>query len=145
MPASRSIWNLILIQVLRITLESMTSQIGTVHFLDEEECQFNLAAQIGLVDELRPYLEKIDARERFWNRLLESSSPLVIPDTTQEFTRSGSEATPVELPAEFAILAKAGQRAFIGAPIRAKGQVLGCSACSTARSWITRSRISPCL
>ena len=114
-----------LTQVLKITLESMTSQIGTVHFLDEEEQQFNLAAQIGLSDDLRPYLEEIDARERFWNRLLQSPSPLVIPDTTQEVSRSGSESIPVELPAEFAILAKAGQRAFIGAPIRAKGQVLG--------------------
>jgi signal transduction histidine kinase len=115
----------ILIQVLKITLESMTSQIGTVHFLDEEERQFHLAAQIGLADDLRPALEKIDARERFWSRLLHSSSPLVIPDTTQEIARSSSESIPVELPAEFAILAKAGQRAFIGAPIRAKGQLLG--------------------
>jgi PAS domain S-box-containing protein len=115
----------ILTQVLKITLESMTSQIGTVHFLDEEEYQFNLAAQIGLADDLRPCLEKINARERFWSRLLQSSSPLVIPDTTQEMTLSGSESVPVELPAEFATLAKAGQRAFIGAPIRAKGQVLG--------------------
>ena len=115
----------ILTQVLKITLESMTSQIGTVHFLDEDKAQFNLVAQIGLADGLRSCLEKIDARERFWSRLLLSSSPLVIPDTTQEVARSGLEALPVELPAEFAILAKAGQRAFIGAPIRAKGQVLG--------------------
>ena len=86
----------ILIQVLKITLESMTSQIGTVHFLDEEERQFNLAAQIGLADDLRPSLEKIDARERFWNRLLESSSPMVIPDTTQVVARSGSESIPDE-------------------------------------------------
>jgi two-component system NarL family sensor kinase len=50
---------------------------------------------------------------------------LVVPDTTQEISLPGSESIPVELPAEFAKLAKAGQRAFIGAPIRAKGQVLG--------------------
>jgi len=115
----------ILTQVLKITLDSMTSQIGTVHFLDEEENQFNLAAQIGLSDELRPYLEKINAQERFWSRLLQSSSPLVIPDTSEALTRSSSETVPGELPAEFAILANAGQRAYIGAPIRAKGQVLG--------------------
>lgn len=115
----------ILTQVLKITLESMTSQIGTVHFLDKEEHQFNLAAQIGLADDLRPCLERINAHERFWSRLLQSSSPLVIPDTTQEINRSGPESNSVELPAEFATLAKAGQRAYIGAPIRAKGQVLG--------------------
>ncbi len=115
----------ILTQVLRITLESMTSQIGLVHFLDEEEHQFNLAAQIGLADNLRSFLEKINAHERFWSRLLGSASPIVIPDTAQESIRSGSETIPVPLPAEFASLAQAGQRAFIGAPIRAKGQVLG--------------------
>jgi signal transduction histidine kinase/putative methionine-R-sulfoxide reductase with GAF domain len=130
----------VLDQVLRITLESLTGQAGMIHFLHENGKAFHLAVQIGLGAELASSLQVLPAKSSFWQRLANSTSPVVINDTAAE----------PSLPAEFAALrrhsvpAGASQppdldangliaqesnayslKAFIGAPIRAKSQVLG--------------------
>jgi len=107
--------NDVLKRVMEITLESMNGQAGALHFLDEKQHAFVLAVQTHLGPELAEALHELPAKQNFWSRLASSTSPIVINDTFSE----------VNLPPEFARLYQAGHRAFIGAPIRAKGQVLG--------------------
>jgi len=102
-------------RVLQITLESLTSQAGTIHLLDNDNQAIRLAVQAGLPAELTTELENLTVIHPFWSRLMSSSNPLVVPDLSAE----------AEMPDEFAGLIRSGSWAFLGAPIRAKGQVLG--------------------
>jgi signal transduction histidine kinase len=115
----------ILEQVLHITLDSMGGQAGLIHFLSEKggslsaggriRGAFHLAVQKGLKADLERVIQTLPAQGGFWERLANSSSPVVINDTASE----------PNLPPEFARLYAESRKAFIGAPIRAKGQVLG--------------------
>ncbi len=132
-------------QVLGITLNSLTGSrqdpaVGLVHFYQDKERLFRLAVQRGLPQELVAnfsILSDLSGAGSFWERLRRSSSPVVINDTASE----------PDLPPEFAMLREwgaetpgekvrglkdssgtgfsGGLQAFLGAPIRAKGQVLG--------------------
>jgi signal transduction histidine kinase len=100
---------------MHITLESMAAGVGLIHFLNEKRDAFHLEIQKGLPPELGIGLQNISTKSGFWSRLSNSTSPIVINDTAGENN----------LPQEFSVLYDQGQRAFIGAPIRAKGNVLG--------------------
>jgi signal transduction histidine kinase len=105
----------VLERVLQISLESMRGQAGAVHFLSENQEQFELAVGSALSPELEVTLQELQARRGFWARLAGSSNPVVINDTASE----------PNLPPEFSKLRSEGHRAYIGAPIRAKGKLLG--------------------
>ncbi|OQY90020.1 MAG: hypothetical protein B6D39_08820 [Anaerolineae bacterium UTCFX2] len=107
--------NDVLEQVLKITLETLHGHAGAIHFMNGRQQAFTLAVQSNLTPELAEELTALPAAQNFWRRLADSTSPIVINDT-------GSEAN---LPEAFARLYEKGHRAFIGAPIRAKGQALG--------------------
>lgn len=107
--------NEVLEKVLKITLETLKGQAGAIHFMNERQRAFALAVQSDLEPEVAAELNVLSAAESFWRRLADSTSPIVINDT-------GNEAN---LPREFTRLYESGHRAFIGAPIRAKGQALG--------------------
>jgi len=83
--------------------------------LDNDNQAIRLAVQAGLPAELTTELENLTVIHPFWSRLMSSSNPLVVPDLSAE----------AEMPDEFAGLIRSGSWAFLGAPIRAKGQVLG--------------------
>lgn len=110
----------VLERVLAITLESLNGQVGLIHFRQEKEPNFRLAVQIGLEGEALAGLQSLPAQGGFWERLAQSTNPMLINDTARE----------PNLPTQFADLrrlaASAGDySAFIGAPIRAKDQALG--------------------
>ncbi len=110
----------VLERVLGITLESLTGQVGLIHFRQEKEAAFRLAVQIGLQGPALASLQSLSANGGFWERLAQSSNPVLINDTASE----------PNLPAEFTELRRLAPHpgdysAFIGAPIRAKGQALG--------------------
>jgi len=110
----------VLERVLAITLESLRGQVGLIHFRQEKEASFRLAVQIGLHGEALAGLQALPAQGGFWERLAQSANPMLINDTASE----------PNLPPEFAELRRLAPRvgdysAFIGAPIRAKGQALG--------------------
>ena len=105
----------VLEQVLSVTLDSMKSSIGAIHFMDEKSVEFYLVAQQNLPAELLPDFENLPLRDPFWRSLSASTNPLVIPDVR----------TQPDIPAQAGKLGWAGAPAYIGAPIRSKGQTLG--------------------
>jgi signal transduction histidine kinase len=102
-------------QVLAITLEAMKSSAGAIHFLDERAQVLVLAAQRGLPPETAVALESLSARDEFWQNLIRSPNPLVLPDLS---VQSGIAPQLVDFDSHTS-------RAYIGAPLRAKGQALG--------------------
>ncbi len=105
----------ILEDVLEITLASLHSRSGAIHFLDEKDAHFYLAAQFGLPPEHLLSLDVLSLEEPFWQNLTLSTNPLVVPDLR----------TSANAPQAVMELARSGLQAYLGAPIRAKGQVVG--------------------
>jgi signal transduction histidine kinase/putative methionine-R-sulfoxide reductase with GAF domain len=102
-------------RVLEITLEAMKSNAGVIHFLDEPGRALRLSAQRGLTDEAVSALEALPLEDDFWDNLMRSTTPLVLPDLTDD----------PSLPPELAEVDHQIGRAYIGVPLRAKGQALG--------------------
>jgi signal transduction histidine kinase/putative methionine-R-sulfoxide reductase with GAF domain len=102
-------------QVLGITLEAMKSRAGVIHILDEKGRELYLAAQRDLPAETVLILEALPAHQEFWNNLINSQNPLVLPDLS----------TQPRIAPELERIAGQISHAYIGAPLRAKGQVLG--------------------
>jgi signal transduction histidine kinase len=105
----------ILEQVLQITLESMNSSIGAIHFLDEKGNELFLEAQQNLPPDLLVDFEVLPARADFWRNMIQSSNPVVIPDLTID----------PSIPPQAGKIGLLGNPAYLCAPIRTKGQVLG--------------------
>jgi len=106
---------IILDQLLEITLQSMNSSIGSVHFLDEKGRELYLVARKNIPQEFLPSWENLSLKADFWQELIYSSNPLVIPDVR----------TRMDTPIPIREMGFKGTQTYIGAPIRAKGQVLG--------------------
>ncbi|OGO36041.1 MAG: hypothetical protein A2W35_15155 [Chloroflexi bacterium RBG_16_57_11] len=102
-------------QALEITLDAMKSSAGVIHFLDEKGQGLYLVVQRALPREVATSLEKISIHDDFWNNLVHSPTPLVLPDLVGD---------PV-IPPQLVSLDHPASRAYIGAPLRAKGQALG--------------------
>ncbi len=102
-------------RVLEITLEAMNSNAGAIHFLDEHGRALRLSAQHGLADETASALEDLPLEDGFWGNLMRSTTPLVLPDLADD----------PSLPPALAEADHRIGRAYIGAPLRAKGQALG--------------------
>lgn len=102
-------------QVLAITLQAMKSRAGAIHFLDETAQTLILSTQHELPVQTARALERLPARQAFWRDLIRSPSPLVVPDL----------ATQPDIAPELERIDLRTSRAYIGAPLRAKGQPLG--------------------
>jgi signal transduction histidine kinase len=107
--------NIILDRILEITLHSINCQIGFIHFFDEKADYLDLFESKNLSDDLHQALEKISLSEGFWNRLINSSNPLVIPNI------NNADGVPDVLK----LFSVEGVQAYIGVPIRTKGKLLG--------------------
>lgn len=105
----------ILNQVLEITLESMNSKDGAIHILDQSNQVLQLIVAKSCNNVIHPGFESLSIEEDFWNRLIHSKNPLVIPDAKLE----------TNLPPVFDQTISSDIRAYIGAPIRTKGKSLG--------------------
>jgi signal transduction histidine kinase len=105
----------ILDHLLDITLQSMNSDLGSIHFLNEKGGELYLVAQKNLPQQVLPYWVNLSLQEDFWQDLMHTSNPLVITDMESR----------AEAPLPIHQMDAQGKKAFIGAPIRAKGQVLG--------------------
>lgn len=107
----------VLEKLLRITLETNKSQLGTIHLIDASHNQLKLFSQIGLPPALLKRLKVLDLEEEFWTSLVFSSQPLVIPNITSD------ERFIKIIPLEG--LGLQDKVSFISTPIRAKGIPLG--------------------
>ncbi|MDX1437018.1 MAG: GAF domain-containing protein, partial [Anaerolineales bacterium] len=107
---------IILDQVLKITLDSMGNSIAAIHLLEEGEAgPLTLVSQSGIPPEWSAYLESLEPGEPFWRRILESNQPILVPDIPAA----------ADFPAALQAHPRSGANAFIGTAIRAKGQLLG--------------------
>jgi signal transduction histidine kinase len=143
---------MILEQVLRILSESLGGQAGAIHFLNQDEELFQLGVQRGLPAEALELFQDLPARGGFWERLAGSTNPVVINDTASEtdlpaaFTRlrqpvewrhnAAADSShvapglnqadqPTGLPMDLPSGLPAGLPAYIGAPVRANGEIIG--------------------
>lgn len=105
----------ILDQVMMVTIESMHSNAGAIHLVDERSNELYLVAQGNIPLDVQEPFRNLSATDGFWYSILESTNPVVIPDI---------EARD-DLPVEIRRLSEMGNRAFIGTPIRTKGKTLG--------------------
>lgn len=106
---------LVLEQVLEITLDAMKANAGFIHLLDEKGEKLILQAQRNMPASSLDRLETISAQENFWKELIQSPNPLAISDLLAE---GGA-------PQELRALDQPANRAYIGAPLRIKGRSLG--------------------
>ena len=105
----------ILDQILKITLQSMDSVSGAIHLLSPARNELHLFVQQQLPQELLVDFELMPLNSGFWHSLVEATSPLVVSDL-----RSDNR-----LPSWLLQRSQEHARAFISTPIRAKGQPLG--------------------
>lgn len=106
--------------VLAVTVAALHGSGGALHFLEPPGegapgGQLSLVAQTRLPAEALTGLEVFSAQDTFWQGLLASTSPLVIPDVSLE----------AGLPDGLAQAGRSDMLAYLGAPLRVKGEVLG--------------------
>jgi signal transduction histidine kinase len=107
--------NQILIRILEITLDSLHSRIGAIHFLDEFETNLTLCCQKNFSKEMTEKLSNLSLEIPFWKNLINSSEPFVIQDINDH-----ENITP-----EILEMVNEKANAFLGVPIQAKGKILG--------------------
>jgi signal transduction histidine kinase len=95
-------------------LEVMGNKMGGIYLLDEERGELRPLARRGLPLDIVEAENEVTLGQQLAERVFESGEPLVVPDL-------GADAR-VLLPASVRL---AGKRAYVGAPMRAKGRVLG--------------------
>jgi len=93
-------------------LAAMESEVGVIHLLDETKDQMRLAAYRGIPQDRLADIESVPVDGGLAGWVIEHGAPLVVPDIS------------VGLRPLLAI-PSSGSQAYVGAPIRAKGQVLG--------------------
>ena len=99
-------------RMLSLTLDVMNSPAGAIHLIDEANNKLNLAAQVHLPGEILPVFSKPSLSLPFWRNLLNSQEPVILPDL-----RSDPRVPPG--------LNECPYPAFLGVPLRTKGQSLG--------------------
>ncbi|HUT56853.1 MAG TPA: GAF domain-containing protein [Phycisphaerae bacterium] len=87
-------------------------EVGAVHLYDEATGTLRLAAQRGVPPHLITAIESVPITDSLAGQVVESAEPLVVPDVA-----TGLRPL-LAVPA-------GGSRAYVGAPMRAKGRVLG--------------------
>jgi PAS domain S-box-containing protein len=102
----------VLESILEPVLTAMGSEVGAVHLLDETKSELHLAAWRGIPPDLVAQVDSVPVADGLAGWVVERSGPLVVPDITTGLRPL--LAIPVS-----------GPQAYIGAAIRAKGQVLG--------------------
>ena len=105
----------VLERLLAITLKTMGLPVGAIHLLDPAGDRLYLAAHQNLDPDLLPLYATLRFKTGFWKDLVSTSNPLILADLRRED----------RLPEGMRLNAKPGLSAYIGAPIRAKGQPLG--------------------
>jgi PAS domain S-box-containing protein len=100
-------------QSLDRVLQVMGCQIGGIHLLNEAKDQVSLAVWRDIPDEIVAEIQTMPARSGVSGRIVIEGKPLVVPAMADD---------PNAVPAARRIL---GQQVYIGAPMRAKGQVVG--------------------
>ena len=103
---------LLLERLLIITLDVLGSPAGAIHLLNDPPKQLNLIAQVAIPECIAAEFAGLPLTEPFWRNLLRTSEPVIVPDLKID------PRVPDQLRAS-------SYRAFIAAPIRAKGQSLG--------------------
>ncbi len=101
--------------LLKIVLEVMGSEMGFILLGDADGQVLGLAAQYQISDDIRQYFTEMQIQKTFWEEVLSSNSPLVVPNISEE----------PRLPAVFKQMDWRGQNACILAPLRARHQTLG--------------------
>jgi signal transduction histidine kinase len=104
--------NQILEQVLATTLAAMDTSIGTIHLVEEDKKWLRIKSTQNFPIDSLPRIEQIFLKEVFWKRILTGKGPMILPDLNEKDT-----------PLKF--LLSQGIKAFLGAPIKAGGKVLG--------------------
>jgi len=94
-------------------LEVMGCEIGAIHLLDEAEGQVYLTSWRNVPAEIIPEIQRMPLGSGVAGRVIEQGSPLVVPAMSND---------PDAVPAAQRLL---GEQVYVGAPMRAKGQVLG--------------------
>ncbi len=107
--------DLLMHRILQITVNSMSSRVGFIHFLDEKRSEFKLRVQSEMDPEISRDIEILPAKGGFFERLAKSSNPVVVSDLQSD----------PSIPREFSYFQRENLNAFIGAPIRSKGKTLG--------------------
>jgi signal transduction histidine kinase len=115
----------ILEQLLEVTLASLGSQAGAIHFLDERGGELYLAAHRNFPKDVFPAFESLSLTDRFWNDLVHSSTPFLVPDIASEPRAPAAMLQVREVVNQASPGNSKAGAAYIGAPIRAKGGVLG--------------------
>jgi len=104
-------------QVMRESLariiEVMRCEIGSIHLLDRAENVLRLAAWQGTPEEILPEIQTLPLGSGVAGRVIANGRPLVVPTI-------GAETNAV--PSAGRLLAG---HAYVGAPLRAKGKVIG--------------------
>jgi PAS domain S-box-containing protein len=100
-------------QSLDRVLEVMGSQIGGIHLLDEANGEVNLATWRNIPAEIVTEIQSMPVGSGIVGRIIEQGAPLVVPAMADD---------PNAAPAARRIL---DQPVYVGAPMRAKGQVIG--------------------
>lgn len=103
---------LLLERLLTITLDVLDSPAGAIHLLSDPPTMLNRIAQVALPERIAADFDVLPLTEPFWRNLLRSSEPAVVPDLKID----------PRVPDQ---LRGSPYRAFVAAPIRAKGQSLG--------------------
>lgn len=99
-------------KALDLALQALKSAAGAVHLFDEPRAAFVLAAARRLPRQLESDFQRLPASQAFWRSLTRSSEPVILPEVRTD------PRTPLELLAS-------PFRAYLVAPLRAKGQTLG--------------------
>jgi signal transduction histidine kinase len=94
-------------------LEVMGCQIGGIHLLDEDSREVRLAAWHSIPDEVIAEIQTMPVGHGVAGRVISQGAPLVVQEMADD---------PDAAPAARRILA---QQGYVGAPMRAKGQVVG--------------------
>ena len=102
----------ILVNSLDRVLAVIGSRVGAVHLYDEASGVLRLAAQCGVPSDLVSQVESVSASIGLAGQVVKGGQPLVVPDIANGLRPL--LAIPVSRP-----------QAYVGVPLRAKGQVLG--------------------
>ena len=100
-------------QSLNRVLKVMTCQIGAIHLVNEAEGEVNLAIWRNIPNEIVTEIQTMSLGSGVAGRIIAQGAPLVVPVMADD---------PDAVPAAKRILS---QQGYVGAPMRAKGQVVG--------------------
>lgn len=105
--------NRVMTESLAHIINTMNCEIGSIHLLDDTETRLHLAAWQGTPEEIIPEIKTLPLDSGVAGRVIGHDGPLVVP---------AIEAEATAVPAAGRLLAG---HAYVGAPMRAKGEAVG--------------------